>query len=135
MFIGRINNYFVPDGMANTVIPIRTIRNTNDRIVNKQGVISFLQGGKYNVDASISIAAADTQNVTVSIYADDGERTSLVGTIPAAPSDDEPGVVNISLVDVIEVVLTRYFSVANIYITVDQSAVTVDGYIRIEYVR
>lgn len=134
MFLGQINNYLVPSGMANTLIPIRTLSNTNDNIVNRQGMIKFLKNGYYNVDASISVSAADTQNVSVNIVADDGVRRSVVATIPAAPGD-EPGVANVSLVDAIKVVLTKYFNVASIYITVDQSDVTVDGYIRIEYVK
>lgn len=134
MFLGQINNYFVPDGQANTLIPIRTVSNTNDKIVNNKGVISFLKNGYYNVDASISVSAADTQNVTVSIYTDDGVRTSAVATIPMAPGD-EPGVANVKLVDAIKVILTKYFNIANIYIAVDQSNVTVDGYVRIEYVK
>lgn len=134
MFLGQINNYLVPSGMANTLIPIRTLSNTNDNIVNRQGMIKFLKNGYYNVDASISVSAADTQNVSVNIVADDGVRRSVVATIPAAPGD-EPGVANVSLIDAIKVVLTKYFNVASIYITVDQSDVTVDGYIRIEYVK
>lgn len=134
MFLGQINNYLVPTGMANTLIPIRTLSNTNDNIVNRQGMIKFLKNGYYNVDASISVSAADTQNVSVNIVADDGVRRSVVATIPAAPGD-EPGVANVSLIDAIKVVLTKYFNVASIYITVDQSDVTVDGYIRIEYVK
>lgn len=134
MFLGQINNYLVPDGQANTLIPIRTVSNTNDKVINNKGLISFLKNGYYNVDASISVSAADTQNVTVSIYTDDGVRTSAVATIPMAP-DDEPGVANVKLVDAIKVILTKYFSIANIYIAVDQSNVTVDGYIRIEYVK
>lgn len=134
MFLGQINNYLVPSGMANTLIPIRTLSNTNDNIVNRQGMIKFLKNGYYNVDASISVSAADTQNVSVNIVADDGVRKSVVATIPAAPGD-EPGVANVSLIDAIKVVLTKYFNVASIYITVDQSDVTVDGYIRIEYVK
>lgn len=135
MFVGQINDYLVPTGMANTIIPIRTESNTNDRIINKKGIISFLKDGNYNVDASISVSAADTQNVNVSIYADDGIRKSVLATIPAAPSETEPGTANVSLIDKIKVELTRYFNVANIYIAVDQSDVTVNGYIRIEYVR
>lgn len=134
MFLGQINNYLVPSGMANTLIPVRTLSNTNDNIVNRQGMIKFLKNGYYNVDASISVSAADTQNVSVNIVADDGVRRSVVATIPAAPGD-EPGVANVSLIDAIKVVLTKYFNVASIYITVDQSDVTVDGYIRIEYVK
>ncbi len=134
MFLGQINNYLVPSGMANTLIPIRTLSNTNDNIVNRQGMIKFLKNGYYNVDASISVSAEDTQNVSVNIVADDGVRRSVVATIPAAPGD-EPGVANVSLIDAIKVVLTKYFNVASIYITVDQSDVTVDGYIRIEYVK
>ena len=135
MFLGQINNYLVPAGEANTVIPIRTISNTNDKVVNNRGTISFLKSGNYNVDASISVSAADTQNVTVSIYADDGERRSLVATIPAPPAGEDVGVANVALVDAIKVVLTKYFSVANIYIAVDQSDVTVNGYIRVGYVK
>ena len=132
MFFGEIQNYLVPTGEANTIIPIRTIRNTNDKIVNKRGTISFLKNGNYDVDASISVSAADSQNVTVSLYADDGIRRSVIATIPAG-ADDEPGVANVSLVDAIKVILTKYLSVANIYLAVDQSDVTVNGYIRIEY--
>lgn len=132
MFIGQIQNYLVPSGMANTIIPIKTLSNTNDNVLNKKGVVSFLKNGNYNVDATISVSAEDTQNVTVSIYTDDGIRESVVATIPTAPGD-EPGVANISLVDAIKVILTRYYNVANIYIAVDQSDVTVNGYIRIEY--
>lgn len=135
MFRGRINNYLVPAGEAGTVIPITTLSNTNEKVVNKRGVISFLQNGTYNVDASISVSATESQNVTVSIYADDGERTSVPATIPAAPEGETVGVANVSLPDAIKVVLTRYYSVANIYIAVDQSDVTVDGYVRIEYVK
>ena len=133
MFRGRINNYLVPSGEAGTVIPITTLSNTNEKVVNKRGIISFLQNGTFNVDATISVSATESQNVTVSIYADDGERTSVVATIPAAVGDED-GVANVSLVDAIKVVLTKYFSVANIYITVDQSDVTVNGYVRVEYV-
>lgn len=135
MFLGQINNYLVPSGEANTVIPIRTISNTNDKVVNNRGVISFLKSGNYNVDATISVSSATPQNVTVNIYTDDGVRRSVVATIPTAPDGEDAGVVNVSLVDVIKVILTKYFSVANIYIAVDQSDVTVDGYIRVEYVK
>lgn len=135
MFLGQIDNYLVPSGEANTIIPIRTISNTNDRIVNRRGVISFLKSGNYDVDASISVSAAETQNVTVSIFADDGARRSLVATIPAPPDGEDVGTTNVALVDAIKVVLTKYFNVATIYIGVDQSDVTVNGYIRIEYVK
>lgn len=134
MFLGQITDYLVPAGEANTIIPIRTVSNTNEKVINKNGVISFLKNGHYNVDASISVSAADAQNVTVSIFADDGARRSVVATIPIAPDGETEGVTNVSLVDAIKVVLTKYFSVANIYIAVDQSNVTVNGYIRVEYV-
>lgn len=135
MFLGQINNYLVPAGEANTVIPIRTVSNTNEKVINRNGVISFLKSGHYNVDASISVSAAETQNVTVSIYADDGVRRSLVATIPAPPTGETEGVANVALVDAIKVVLTKYFSVATIYLAVDQSDITVNGYIRVEYVK
>lgn len=135
MFLGQINNYLVPAGEANTVIPIRTISNTNDKVVNRQGVISFLKSGNFDVDATISVSAAESQNVTVSIFTDDGERRSVVATIPAPPTGEDVGVANVSLVDAIKVILTKYYNVANIYIGVDQSAVTVNGYVRIEYVK
>lgn len=134
MFLGEINNYLIPTGEANTVIPIRTISNTNDKILNNRGILSFMKSGTYNVDASISVSGADTQNATVSIFTDDGVRRSVVATIPVPP-EDELGVANVSLVDAIKIVLTKYFTVANIYIGVDQSDVTVNGYIRIEYVK
>ena len=134
MFLGQITDYLVPSGEANTLIPIRTITNTNDKIINRKGVISFLKNGNYNVDASISVSAADAQNVTVSIYADDGIRRSVIATIPAG-ADDEPGIANVYIPDAIKVVLTKYLSVANIYLAVDQSDVIVSGYIRIEYVK
>ena len=135
MFLGQITDYLVPTGMANTLIPIRTLINTNDNIVNDRGNVSFLKSGYYNVDATISVSAADAQNVTVSIYADDGIRRSVIATIPEAISDTEPGVANVSLVDAIKVILTKYFSIANIYIAVDQSDVTVNGYIRVEHIK
>lgn len=135
MFFGEIQNYLVPTGEANTIIPIRTIRNTNDKIVNKRGTISFLKNGNYDVDASISVSAADTQNVTVSLYADDGIRRSVIATIPAVPTGETVGVANVSLIDSIKVDLTKYFNVANIYLAVDQSDVTVNGYVRVEYVK
>lgn len=135
MFLGQIQNYLVPTGMANTVIPIRTITNTNEKVINKKGVISFLQNGNYNVDATISVSAAEAQNVNVSIYTDDGVRVTVPATIPEAPTGEDVGIANVSLVDAIKVILTRYFNIANIYITVDQSDVIVNGYIRVEYVR
>ena len=135
MFLGNINDYFVPDGMANTVIPIRTVSNTNDKLVNRKGIISFLKDGNYDVDATISVSAAESQNVNVSIYTDDGVRVSVPATIPAPPTGEDLGIANVSLVDAIKVILTKYYNVANIYIAVDQSAVTVNGYIRIEFVR
>lgn len=135
MFFGEINNYLVPSGEANTVIPIRTITNTNDKLVNRRGVISFLENGSYDVDATISVSAADTQNVNVILFTDDGARRSVLATIPAAPDGEDVGVANVSLIDAIKVVLTKYYNIANIYIGVDQSNVTVNGYIRIEYVR
>lgn len=134
MFLGQINNYLVPTGEANTVIPVRTLMNTNDNILNNKGTISFLKSGYYNVDASISVSADEVQNVTVSIYADDGERRSVIATIPTAPTD-EMGIANVSLFDALKVVLTKHFSIANIYIAVDQSDVIVDGYIRIEHIK
>lgn len=134
MFLGQIDNYLVPTGEANTIIPVKTISNTNDKLVNKRGVVSFLKNGKYNVDATISVSAEETQNVTVSIFTDDGIRRSVVATIPESPTGDV-GTVNVSLVDAIDVILTRYFNIANIYIGVDQSDVVVNGYIRIEYVK
>lgn len=135
MFLGQINDYLVPSGEANTAIPIRTVSNTNDKLVNKSGIISFLTNGKYNVDATISVSAATAQNVNVSIFTDDGVRVSVPATIPEPPTGEEVGIANVSLVDAINVILTRYFNIANIYIGVDQSDVTVNGYIRIEYVR
>lgn len=135
MFFGEIQNYLVPTGEANTVIPIRTISNTNDKVVNRRGIIQFLKNGNYDVDATISVSAEDTQNVTVSIYADDGVRRSVVATIPVAPTGEDVGVANVELIDAIKVVLTKYFNIANIYIAVDQSDVIVNGYIRVEYVR
>ncbi len=101
----------------------------------KKGVLSFLTNGKYNVDATISVSAAETQNVNVSIFTDDGIRVSVPATIPAPPTGEEVGIANVSLVDALNVVLTRYFNVANIYIGVDQSDVTVNGYVRVEYVK
>lgn len=133
MFVGQIDNYLVPTGMANTIIPIRTETNTNERLVNKKGVISFLKDGNYNIDATISVSAADSQNVNVTIFTDDGARKSVLATIPAAPTGEDVGVANVSLVDAIKVALTKYFNVANIYIGVDQSGVIVNGYIRIEH--
>lgn len=135
MFLGQINNYLIPTGMANTVIPIKTVRNTNDRIVNKKGVISFLKDGNYDIDATISVSATTTQNVNVSIFTDDGARVSIPATIPAPPTGEEVGIANVSLVDAIKIILTKYCSIANIYIGVDQSDVTVNGQIRIEHVR
>ena len=135
MFLGQIDNYLVPVGEANTIIPIKTIVNTNDKIVNKKGVLSFFKSGNYDVDASISVSADSTQNVTVSIFTDDGVRRSVIATIPTSPSDTELGTANASLVDAIKIVLTKYCSIANIYIGVDQSNITVNGYIRIEYIK
>ena len=133
MFLGQINDYLVPSGEANTIIPIRTIASTNDNVVNKRGGISFLRNGKYNVDATISVSATETQNVNVSIFTDDGIRLSVPATIPAPPDGETVGIANVSLVDAINVVLTKYFNTASIYIGVDQSDVTVNGYIRIEH--
>lgn len=135
MFLGQIQNYLVPSGEANTVIPIRTVSNTNDKVVNNRGVISFLKNGHYNVDATISVSAATAQNVNVSIFTDDGVRVSVPATIPEPPTGEDVGVANVSLVDAIKVILTKYFNVANIYIAVDQSDVTVNGYVRVEYVK
>lgn len=135
MFFGEIDNYLIPAGEANTPIPIKTLANTNDRIVNNRGTLSFLKNGDYNVDATISVSAAETQDVNVSIYADDGIRRTVLATIPAPAETGEAGTANVALLDAIKVKLTRYFSVANIYIAVDQSDVTVSGYIRVEYVR
>ncbi|MBQ0074488.1 MAG: hypothetical protein KBT34_09865 [Prevotella sp.] len=135
MFLGQIDNYFVPSGEANNVIPIRTKSNTNEKIINRRGIIYFPQNGNFDVDATISVSATAAQNVTVSIYAEDGARASVVATIPAPPDGETVGVANVSLVDAIKVILTKYRNIANIYITVDQSEVTVNGYIRIEYVR
>ena len=135
MFLGKIKDYLVPTGMANTVIPIKTETNTNDKIVNNKGTISFLKNGTYNIDCSISVSATTAQNVNVSIYTDDGERTTIPATIPEPLSGAESGIANVSLVDAIKVILTKYISVANIYIAVDQSDVTVNGTIRIEYIK
>jgi len=135
MFLGQITDYLVPSGEANTVIPIRTVSNTNEKVINKRGIISFLKDGNYNVDATISVSADTAQNVNVSIFTDDGIRVSVPATIPDAPTGEDVGIANVSLVDAIKVILTRYFNVANIYVAVDQSDVTVNGYIRIEYVR
>lgn len=135
MFLGEIQNFFIPAGEANTVIPIKTLANTNDNVVNKGGVISFLKSGMYNIDASISVTGAEADNLTVTIFADDGARISVPATIPAPPDGATESTVNVSLVDAIKVILTRYRSLASIYIGVGSSAVTVDGYIRVEHVR
>lgn len=130
MFLGQIENYLVPVGGANGMIPIRTITNTNDNIINNKGMISFLKNGNYNVDASISVSGAE-QNVTVSLFADDGVRRSVIATIPA--TTDDSGVANVYIPDAIKVILTKYLKVASIFIGVDQSNVTVNGYVRVEY--
>lgn len=135
MFFGEIDNYLIPSGEANTPIPIKTIANTNEKVVNNRGTLSFLRSGNYNVDATISVSAAETQDVTVSIYADDGVRRSVIATIPAPADAGGDGSANVALIDAIKVILTRYNSVAQIYIAVDQSDVTVNGYVRIEYVK
>lgn len=135
MFLGQINNYLVPTGEANTIIPIRTVSNTNDKVINRRGVITFPNNGNFDVDATISVSAAESQNVNVSIFTEDGVRLSVPATIPAPPTGEDVGIANVSLVDAIKVILTRYYNVASIYIGVDQSDVTVNGYIRVEYVK
>lgn len=135
MFLGEIQNYRIPAEQANTLIPIKTLSNTNDNVVNRSGLISFLKSGMYNVDATISVTGAEADNLDVVIFADDGARISVPATIPAPPTGATSATVNVSLVDAIKVVLTRYRSVAQIYIGVNSSDVVVNGYVRIEHVR
>lgn len=126
MFLGRVSNW---SSVTGTDVPFTTIRNTNCKLSNNNGLITFNKAGNYNLDGALVVSGI-AGNVTATVYAD-GVATSNVVTVSLAETTDY-GV--IPIVDAINVTKAQYPSVGTISIRMSAGA-TVNGNLRIEYLQ
>ena len=127
MFLGRINDFVTTS--ANQIIPFITKINSNKNTSNSAGVISLRKAGYYNLDANLYISGV-AGVVTATVYAD-GVPTDNVASATTAVA----GVASLSLTDVIRAAISQFPDVATISIVLDTAGVSVDGTVRVEYVK
>ena len=122
MFLGRVTGW---TSVVGQYIPFQTVKNTNSKITNSNGLLSLRTGGLWDIDAALTLSGV-AGNVVVSVLAD-GVATGT--TVTAA------GFVTVPIVDAIRTVLAQYPNVANVGLQIDTAGVTVSGTLRVENVR
>lgn len=126
MFLGRVTGW---TSVVGQYIPFQTVKNTNSKITNSNGLLSLRTGGLWDIDAALTLSGV-AGDVVVSVLADGvATGTTVTATTTAA------GFVTVPVVDAIRTVLAQYPNVANIGLQVDTSGVTVSGTLRVENVR
>lgn len=126
MFLGRVTGW---TSVVGQYIPFQTVKNTNSKITNSNGLLSLRTGGLWDIDAALTLSGV-AGDVVVSVLADGvATGTTVTATTTAA------GFVTVPVVDAIRTVLAQYPNVANVGLQVDTSGVTVSGTLRVENVR
>lgn len=126
MFLGRVTNW---TSVVGTAIPFATVKNTNNKITNNNGVLSLNTRGIWDIDASIVLTGV-AADVIVSVYAD-GIETGSYAQATVTATD----FVTVPIVDAVTTALTQYPDAANISLKVDTAGATVSGTLKVEYVR
>lgn len=126
MFLGRVTGW---TSVVGQYIPFQTVKNTNSKITNSNGLLSLRTGGLWDIDAALTLSGV-AGNVVVSVLADGvATGTTVTATTTAA------GFVTVPIVDAIRTVLAQYPNVANVCLQIDTAGVTVSGTLRVENVR
>lgn len=126
MFLGRVTGW---TSVVGQYIPFQTVKNTNSKITNSNGLLSLRTGGLWDIDAALTLSGV-AGNVVVSVLAD-GVATGATVTATTTAA----GFVTVPIVDAIRTVLAQYPNVANVGLQIDTSGVTVSGTLRVENVR
>lgn len=126
MFLGRVTGW---TSVVGQYIPFQTVKNTNSKITNSNGLLSLRTGGLWDIDAALTLSGV-AGDVVVSVLADGvATGTTVTATTTAA------GFVTAPVVDAIRTVLAQYPNVANVGLQIDTAGVTVSGTLRVENVR
>lgn len=126
MFLGRVTGW---TSVVGQYIPFQTVKNTNSKITNSNGLLSLRTGGLWDIDVALTLSGV-AGNVVVSVLADGvATGTTVTATTTAA------GFVTVPVVDAIRTVLAQYPNVANVGLQIDTAGVTVSGTLRVENVR
>lgn len=126
MFLGRVTGW---TSVVGQYIPFQTVKNTNSKITNSNGLLSLRTGGLWDIDAALTLSGV-SGDVVVSVLADGvATGTTVTATTTAA------GFVTVPIVDAIRTVLAQYPNVANVGLQIDTAGVTVSGTLRVENVR
>ena len=123
MFLGRVTGW---TSVVGQYIPFQTVKNTNSKITNSNGLLYLRNGGLWDIDAALTLSG----NVVVSVLAD-GVATGATVTATTTAA----GFVTVPIVDAIRTVLAQYPNVANVGLQIDTAGVTVSGTLRVENVR
>ena len=126
MFLGRVTGW---TSVVGQYIPFKTVKNTNSKITNSNGLLSLRTGGLWDIDAALTLSGV-AGNVVVSVLAD-GVATGATVTATTTVA----GFVTVPIVDAIRTVLAQYPNVANVGLQIDTAGVTVSGTLRVENVR
>lgn len=122
MFLGRVTDYTT---IANTAVNFTTVKNSNGKITNNSGVLSFRKPGYYMLDVDLSVTGV-TGDITATIFAD-GVATPTTATVSLTAATDYA---NLSITDAITVAFSQFSDVATISVVIDTPGVVVDGTIR-----
>ena len=126
MFLGQVTGW---TSVVGQYIPFQTVKNTNSKITNSNGLLSLRTGGLWDIDAALTLSGV-AGNVVVSVLADGvATGTTVTATTTVA------GFVTVPIVDAIRTVLAQYPNVANVGLQIDTAGVTVSGTLRVENVR
>lgn len=126
MFLGRVTNWTSAVG---TDIPFATELNTNAKTRNASGVVSILESGLWNIDASIEVTGI-VGNIGIELLADGVVRDIRTTTLDVATD-----IQSVSFVDAIRVIYAQFPETADISMRVGTAGVTVNGKLRLENVR
>ena len=126
MYLGRVTGW---TSVVGQYIPFQTVKNTNSKITNSNGLLSLRTGGLWDIDAALTLSGV-AGNVVVSVLAD-GVATGATVTATTTAA----GFVTVPIVDAIRTVLAQYPNVAKVGVQIDTAGVTVSGTLRVENVR
>jgi len=127
MFKGTVNGW---TSVADTPIPFNTIKNTNSRISNSAGTLTYNRAGYYNIHSNLVVTGVAT-DVIATLYVD-GVATQNIAEVTLDAVTD---FATIPLSDVIEVVRANYPSVGTVDIRLNVAGVTVSGILISEYIQ
>ena len=125
MFLGRVTGW---TSVVGQYIPFQTVKNTNSKITNSNGLLSLRTGGLWDIDAALTLSGV-AGNVVVVLADGVATGTTVTATTTVA------GFVTVPIVDAIRTVLAQYPNVANVGLQIDTAGVTVSGTLRVENVR